>query len=40
MSMLACESCTTLLDTDDVESVVWNDQDAPLCVDCAEDESL
>lgn len=38
MSMLACETCATLLDTDDVETVVWNDQDAPLCVDCAEGE--
>jgi hypothetical protein len=43
MSMIACEVCTTLLDTDDVESVVWGIlidsilMDAPLCVDCAEE---
>lgn len=36
MSMIACEVCTTLLDTDEVETVIWDGLN-PLCVDCAEE---
>ena len=36
MSLIACEVCTTLLDTDEVETVIWDGLN-PLCVDCAEE---
>jgi hypothetical protein len=35
MSMITCEVCTTLLDTDEVETVIWDGLN-PLCVDCAD----
>jgi hypothetical protein len=35
MSMISCVVCTILLDSDDVETVIWDDLN-PLCVDCAD----
>ena len=37
MSMISCVVCTILLDSDDVETVIWDSDSNPLCVDCAEE---